>query len=108
MNYPMAGIDSLGLPIESTMSEGRNYTILPASAVNPRNVSSEPFAHPPPFMPTVREMHERYVARMGNIDNVSQNNKDASKKIVQKWKTENKNIYRTKVVCEFLLFFPCN
>ena len=35
------------------MSEGRNYTILPASAVNPRNVSSEPFAHPPPFMPTV-------------------------------------------------------
>ena len=35
MNYTMAGIDSLGLPIDSTMSEARNYTILPASAVNP-------------------------------------------------------------------------
>ena len=94
-------MDSLGLQIDVNLSEATNYTILPASAVNPRNVSSEPVTQPPPFLPTVREMRERFVARTGNINDV---NKTNSKKTVQRWKTENKNIYGTKVVWKFSWF----
>ncbi len=32
-NYIMAGMDFLGLQIDANLSEGRNYTILPASAL---------------------------------------------------------------------------
>ena len=95
-NYIVTGMDSLGLQIDVNLSEATNYTILPASAVNPRNVSSEPVTQPPH-----REMRERYVARTGNINDV---NKTDSKKTVQRWKTENKNIYGTKVVWKFSCF----
>ncbi len=106
-NYIMAGMDFLGLQIDANLSEGRNYTILPASAANPRNIGSEPVTHPPPFMSSVREMRERYVARIGNINDVNEKNKSTSKKTVQKWKTENKNIYGTKVVWKLLFFQIC-
>ena len=84
--------------MDANFSEARNYTILPATAVNPRNVRLEPMTHPPPFMPTVREMRKRYVTRKGNINDVNE------KKAVQKWKTENKNIHGTKVVWKFFVF----
>ena len=60
--------------MDANFSEARNYTILPATAVNPRNVSLEPMTHPPPFMPTVREMRKRYVTRKGNINDVNEKN----------------------------------
>ena len=44
-------------------NEQRQYILLPASTENPRNISSEPMAHPPPFMSSVQEMRERYLAR---------------------------------------------
>ena len=94
----MAGIDYLGLQIGVNLSGANNYTILPASAENPRNVCSEPVTHPPPFMPTVREMQKRYVSHTWNTNDINEKNRSTSKKAVQKWKTENKNIYGTKVV----------
>jgi hypothetical protein len=99
----MAGMNFSGLQVDIDLNEG-NITILPASAVNPRNISSEPVAHPPPFMATVKEMCERYVARIGNIDAVAEKNPSTLKRSVQKWKTENKNIYGTKVVWNFFTY----
>ena len=39
-------------------NEQRQYILLPASTENPRNISSEPLAHPPPFMSSVQELRE--------------------------------------------------
>jgi hypothetical protein len=87
--------------ININLNDARQYAILPASAENPWNISSEPMTHPPPFMSTVREMRGRYMTRIENIQDQKGKNKDM-KKIVQKWKTENKNKYRTKVVREMM------
>jgi hypothetical protein len=46
-------------------------------------------------------MRGRYMTRIENIQDQKGKNKDM-KKIVQKWKTENKNKYRTKVVREMM------
>ena len=103
-NYIMAGIDSLGLQIGVNLSGTNNYTILPASAENPRNLCSEPVTHPPPFMPTVREMRKRYVSHTRNTSDINEKNRSTSKKAVQIWKTENKSIYGTKVVRKLICF----
>ena len=100
----MARIDSLGLQIGVNLSGTNNYAILPASAENPRNLCSEPVTHPPPFMPTVREMRKRYVSHTRNTSDINEKNRSTSKKAVQKWKTENKSIYGTKVVRKLICF----
>jgi hypothetical protein len=48
-------------------------------------------------MSAVREMRGRYMVRIENIGEKEGCNGDI-KKVVQKWKTEKKNIYGTKVV----------
>ena len=87
-------------------NEQRQYILLPASTENPRNISSEPMAHPPPFMSSVQEMRERYLARKEKHGD-EEKSMGGMKKLVQSWKTENKSIYGNKVVRNlFFKAFP--
>ena len=87
-------------------NEQRHYILLPASTESPRNISSEPMAHPPPFMSSVQEMRERYLARKEKHGD-EEKSMGRMKKLVQSWKTENKSIYGNKVVRNlFFKAFP--
>ena len=68
-------------------NEQRQYILLPASTENPRNISSEPMAHPPPFMSSVQEMRERYLARKEKHGD-EEKSMGGMKKLVQSWKTK--------------------